>query len=101
MKDSILYNCSATVEMGETTFAPAGNGTEGDLFHITYELSEGAALPEVINFYFGLANLPGTSMDPELLNIVCGYPDENNPVAISFCGSELNLKSPEFSGLSK
>ena len=22
-------------------------------------------------------------MDPELLNIVCGYPDENNPVAIS------------------
>jgi magnesium-transporting ATPase (P-type) len=28
VKDSILYNCSATVEMGETTFAPAGNGTE-------------------------------------------------------------------------
>ncbi len=60
-----------------------GNGIEGDLLHITYELSEGAALPEVINFYFGLANLPGTSMDPELLNVICGYPDENNPVAIS------------------
>ena len=60
-----------------------GNGEEGDLCHITYTLAEGASLPEQVTFYFGLANVPGTSMDPELLNVVCGYPDENNPAVVS------------------
>ena len=61
----------------------AGDGTEGDLIHVTYELADGASLPDQVTFYFGLANLPGTSMDPELLNVVCAYPDADNPVAIS------------------
>jgi hypothetical protein len=61
----------------------AGDGGEGDLMHLTYELVEGASLPSEVTFYFGLANLPGTSMDPELLNVVCGYPDMNNPIVVS------------------
>ena len=61
----------------------AGNGEEGDLVHITYELVDGAELPSEVSFYFGLANLPGTSANPELLNVVCGYPDENNQVVVS------------------
>ena len=61
----------------------AGDGGEGDLMHLTYELVEGASLPSEVTFYFGLANLPGTSMDPELLNVVCGYPDMNNPMVVS------------------
>ena len=59
-----------------------GDGTEGDLVHINYELVEGADLPSEVTFYLGLANLPGTSMDPELLNVVCGYPDEDSPVVV-------------------
>ena len=61
----------------------AGDGAEGDLLHVTYELADGATLPSEVTFYFGLANLPGTSMDPELLNVVCGYPDESNPMTVS------------------
>ena len=61
----------------------AGDGGEGDLMHLTYELVEGASFPSEVTFYFGLANLPGTSMDPELLNVVCGYPDMNNPIVVS------------------
>jgi len=61
----------------------AGDGTEGDLIHVTYDLVEGESLPDQVTFYFSLANLPGTSMDPELLNVVCGFPDETNPVAVS------------------
>jgi len=61
-----------------------GNGEEGDLFFITYGLPQGAgALPAEIAFHFGTANLPGTSMDPNILNVVCGYPDEDNPVVIN------------------
>ena len=59
-----------------------GDGSEGDLVHISYELVEGADLPSEVTFFIGLANLPGTSMDPELLNVVCGYPDENSPVVV-------------------
>ena len=59
-----------------------GDGLEGDLVHINYELVEGADLPSEVTFYLGLANLPGTSMDPELLNVVCGYPDEDSPVVV-------------------
>lgn len=61
----------------------AGDGTEGDLIHVTYDLVEGESLPDQVTFYFSLANLPGTSMDPELLNVVCGYPDDTNPIAVS------------------
>ena len=60
----------------------AGDGLEGDLVHISYELVEGADLPPEVTFFLGLANLPGTSMDPELLNVVCGYPDEDSPVVV-------------------
>jgi len=61
----------------------AGDGTEGDLVHVTYELAEGESLPSTVTFYLGLANLPGTSMDPELLNVVCGYPDADNAITVS------------------
>ena len=60
----------------------AGDGLEGDLVHISYELVEGADLPSEVTFFLGLANLPGTSMDPELLNVVCGFPDEYSPVVV-------------------
>jgi hypothetical protein len=61
-----------------------GNGEEGDLFFITYGLPQGAdALPAEIVFHFGTTNLPGTSMDPNILNVVCGYPDEDNPMVIN------------------
>ena len=60
-----------------------GNGEEGDLCHITYTLADGASLPEQVTFYFGLANIPGTSMDPELLNVVCGYPSGEYPAVVS------------------
>ena len=60
----------------------SGDGLEGDLVHISYELVEGADLPSEVTFFLGLANLPGTSMDPELLNVVCGYPDEDSPVVV-------------------
>ena len=61
----------------------SGDGLEGDLIHVTYELADGATLPSEVTFYFSLANLPGTSMNPELLNVVCGYPDEDNQVTVS------------------
>jgi len=61
----------------------SGDGGEGHLLHLTYELVEGAELPSEVTFYFGLANLPGTSMDPELLNVVCGFPDMENPITVS------------------
>lgn len=61
----------------------SGDGQEGDLIHITYALLDGAAMPDQVTFYFGLANIPGTSSDPELLNVACSYPDELNPIAVS------------------
>ena len=61
----------------------AGDGTEGDLIHVTYDLVDGESLPSQVEFYFSIANLPGTSMDPELLNVVCDYPNENSPLAVS------------------
>ena len=73
-----------------------GDGLEGDLVHISYELVEGADLPSEVTFYLGLANLPGTSMDPELLNVVCGYPDEDSPVVVETNALSLdeNLNIP-------
>jgi len=74
----------------------AGDGLEGDLIHINYALVEGADLPSEVTFYMGLANLPGTSMDPDLLNVVCGYPDEDNSVAVqtNLLNVEENLTIP-------
>ena len=60
-----------------------GNGEEGDLCHITYKLSEGASLPENVTFYFGVANVPGTSMNPDLFNVICSYPSEENAMMVS------------------
>lgn len=60
-----------------------GDGTEGDLIQVTYTLADGATMPSEVEFYFNIANLPGTSMDPELLNVVCGFPDEENPQVVS------------------
>ena len=61
----------------------AGNGEEGDLLHLTYTLADGATLPENISFHFSIVNIPGTSLNPELLNVVCGFPGEDNPIAVS------------------
>ncbi|SVB09533.1 uncharacterized protein METZ01_LOCUS162387, partial [marine metagenome] len=60
-----------------------GSGEEGDLMHVTYTLAEGSTLPDAVTFYFGLANLPGTSMDPELLNVVCSFPTGEDPVSVN------------------
>ena len=34
----------------------SGDGTEGDLVHVTYELADGESLPSQVTFYLGLAN---------------------------------------------
>ena len=60
----------------------AGDGTEGDLLQVTYTLADGATLPDEVTFYFGVAKLPGTSMDPDILNVVCGFPGVDNPVVV-------------------
>ena len=79
----------------------AGDGTEGDLVHVTYELTEGETLPSTVTFYPSLANLPGTSMDPELLNVVCGFPDEANPITVSTSalGVDDNESIPDYFAL--
>ena len=75
----------------------SGDGVEGTLLSITYELTEGASLPEQVEFYFGLANLPGTSAQPELLNVVCDYPNSDNPAIVSTEALSIdgNLAIPE------
>ena len=60
-----------------------GNGVEGSLVHLTYTLADGASLPDNISFYFTVVNIPGTSLNPELLNVVCSYPDVDNPVVVN------------------
>ena len=30
-----------------------------------------------------MVNIPGTSLNPELLNVVCSYPDADNPVVVN------------------
>ena len=75
----------------------AGDGEEGSLLHLTYNLSEGATLPDNISFYFSVINIPGTSLNPELLNVVCSYPDENNPIAVNTvtASSDDNIMLPD------
>lgn len=60
-----------------------GNGEEGSLVHLTYTLADGVSLPDNISFYFTVVNIPGTSLNPELLNVVCSYPDADNPVVVN------------------
>ena len=60
-----------------------GNGVEGNLLHLTYTLADGASLPDNISFYFTVVNIPGTSLNPELLNVVCSYPDADNPAVVN------------------
>jgi hypothetical protein len=70
----------------------AGDGVEGNLFNITYGLPNGVgSLPGEISFYFSTANLPGTSMDPDILNVVCGYPDESNPNVVNTSNVSADL----------
>ena len=61
----------------------SGDGEEGSLLHLTYSLVDGATLPDNISFYFSVINIPGTSLNPELLNVVCNFPDADNPVAVN------------------
>jgi len=81
----------------------AGNGEQGDLLYLTYTLAEGASLPENISFHFSIVNIPGTSLNPELLNVVCSFPDADNPFAVSTvtASSERNLTLPEEFALSQ
>ena len=61
----------------------SGDGVAGNLLKIKYTLANGEVMPNEIGFYFTIANLPGTSADPELLNVTCGYPQITNPSVIN------------------
>ena len=62
----------------------AGDGMEGALFHLTYKAINGlASLPATISFGLGSLDLPGTSMDPEILNVACSFPDTSNMVSFN------------------
>ena len=65
--------------------------------YVTYTLADGSSLPDAITFYFGLANLPGTSMDPELLNVVCSFPTEEDPASVNttFASADAESMIPE------
>ena len=60
-----------------------GNGEEGNLLHLTYTLADGASLPDNVEFYFTVVNIPGTSLNPELLNVVCSYPSQEYPAMVN------------------
>ena len=60
-----------------------GNGVEGNLLHLTYTLADGVSLPDNVSFYFTIVNIPGTSLNPELLNVVCSYPSQDNPATVN------------------
>ena len=62
----------------------SGDGVEGSIFHITYKATDGLALlPPTISFGLGALDIPGTSMDPEILNVACSYPDTSEMVSFS------------------
>ena len=62
----------------------SGDGVEGSIFHITFKATNGlTSLPETISFGLGALDLPGTSMDPEILNVACSYPDTLEMVSFS------------------
>ena len=60
-----------------------GNGVEGNLLHLTYTLADGVSLPDNVSFYFTIVNIPGTSLNPELLNVVCSYPSQDSPATVT------------------
>jgi len=61
-----------------------GDGSEGDLFYLTYHVPGGySSLPDSIYFGIGLLNVPGTSGEPEILNVACSFPDTSDPVAVA------------------
>jgi hypothetical protein len=60
-----------------------GDGVEGNLIYLTYTLADGASLPDNISFYFTVVNIPGTSLNPELLNVVCSSPSEDSPAVVN------------------
>ncbi|MBT3216900.1 MAG: T9SS type A sorting domain-containing protein [Candidatus Marinimicrobia bacterium] len=61
-----------------------GDGTQGELFSITFGLPSGqVALPDNISFGMGMPNVPGTTNENSLLNVVCSYPDTNNMTSFS------------------
>ena len=68
----------------------AGDGEEGSLLHLTYTLADGVTLPDNVLFHFSVVNIPGTSLNPELLNVVCSYPTETNPVAVTTVTASSN-----------
>ena len=66
----------------------AGDSEEGVLFTITYKAPYGhEGLPATITFYLDEVKLPGTSRAPDLLNVVCDYPDVDH--AVTFNTSEM------------
>ena len=70
----------------------SGDGLEGELFRITYNILSGiTSLPDSIAFSIGQCNIPGTSKEPSILNVVCSYPDTLNPVNINILlGTDLS-----------
>ena len=67
-----------------------GNGVEGNLLHLTYTLADGVSLPDNISFYFTVVNIPGTSLNPELLNVVCSYPSQDSPAIVNTTVASAN-----------
>ena len=62
----------------------SGDGVEGPIFHITFKATNGlTSLPATISFGLGALDIPGTSMDPEILNVACSYPDTSEMVSFS------------------
>jgi hypothetical protein len=62
----------------------SGDGVEGSIFHITFKATDGlSSLPATISFGLGALDIPGTSMDPEILNVACSYPDTSEMVSFS------------------
>ena len=60
----------------------SGDSVVGSIFHITFKATDGlASLPATISFGLGALDLPGTSMDPEILNVSCSYPDTSETVS--------------------
>ena len=70
-----------------------GNGMEGNLLHLAYTLADGASLPENISFYFTVVNIPGTSLNPELLNVVCSYPSQDSPAVVNTTVASADQRS--------
>ena len=70
-----------------------GNGMEGNLLYLAYTLADGASLPENISFYFTVVNIPGTSLNPELLNVVCSYPSQDSPAVVNTTVASADQRS--------